>query len=102
MRWSKSVWCAGCLMLVLLVSAISVAQEQASPLTTVTLYRVDVADNYLVIDDTIYYLAPRVIYNGNALPAAAVFSQLRAGMVLRIEAERVSGQNRIVVLQTRF
>ncbi|MFY0666270.1 MAG: hypothetical protein JXQ97_16730 [Natronospirillum sp.] len=87
---------------VLALSALSLAQDSSDSFSTVTVYRVDLSDGYVVMDDTLYYLEPRVNYNGNMLPGNAVLPQLRAGMTVRIEAEFVAGQNRIQALQTRF
>ena len=87
---------------VLAISAAVQAQETADSYRTVSVYRVDLADGYVVMDDTVFYMASRVNYNGNMIPDTAVLSQLRSGMTVRIEAEFVAGQNRILAIQTRF
>ncbi|WLD58861.1 hypothetical protein NFC81_03460 [Salinispirillum sp. LH 10-3-1] len=87
---------------VLILSVVAQSQESTDSFWTATVYRVDLANGYVVMDDTVYYLAPRVNYNGNMIPGTAVLSQLRSGMTVRIEAEFVAGQNRILALQTRF
>lgn len=87
---------------VLIISAVAQAQVSADSFRTATVYRVDLTDGYVVIDDTVYYLASRVNYNGNMIPGTAVLSQLRSGMTVRIDTEFVAGQNRILAVLTRF